>query len=310
MPVSAPLVSVVIPTYNRSRLVLEAADSVLAQSYRPLELIVVDDGSTDATGAALAGRPEARTLRQAHSGMPGQVRNAGARLARGEFLAFLDSDDLWLPQKLALQVAAAAATGAVISHTRERWLRGGRVISQRAQRHRRRGDLFLDSLRKCVIGPSTVLLRRAAFEQAGGFREDLEIAEDYELWLRLTARYRVGYVMRELVIKRAGHADQLSERYGQIEIFRLRALHDLIAAGQFGAASPRHAAACAELARKARIYAAGCRKRGRLGEAQRYEALAQRWSIDHGKAGGPEAAADCLRAAVDCRALPRQRWTR
>ena len=277
MPSCGPLVSVVIPTYNRAELVREAVASVLAQNYRPLELIVVDDGSDDATGDTLARYPEVRVLRQAHTGMPGQVRNAGARLARGEYLAFLDSDDLWLPQKLARQVPAATAAGAAISHTRERWVRSGRVISQRTQRHRRSGDLFADSLRKCVIGPSTVLLRRALFEQAGGFREDLEIAEDYELWLRLTARHLVGYVEQELVIKRAGHPDQLSERYGQIEIFRLRALRDLVAAGHFAAAA-RHAAARAELARKALIYAAGCRKRGRHDEAREHDALALRWS--------------------------------
>ena len=280
---AAPLVSVVIPTYNRRELVREAVASVLAQHYQPLELIVVDDGSDDGTVTALADHPEVRLLRQAHSGMPGQARNAGARLARGEYLAFLDSDDLWLPQKLAQQVAAAVATGDAIHHTRERWLRSGRVISQRTQRHQRSGDLFAASLRKCVIGPSTVLLRRSVFEQTGGFREDLEIAEDYELWLRLTARYPVGYLEQELVIKRAGHPDQLSERYGHIEIFRLRALRDLVEGGCFAPA--RHVAAGAELARKARIYAAGCRKRGRPTEAREYEALARRWS--DGAGNGP-----------------------
>ena len=279
----------VIPTYNRARLVQEAVASVLAQSYRPLELIVVDDGSTDATGAALAGRREVRLLRQWHTGMPGQVRNAGVRLARGEFLAFLDSDDLWQPRKLERQVAAATAAGGTIWHTRERWVRSGRVISQRSQRHRRSGDLFEESLRKCVVGPSTVLLHRAAFIRAGGFREELEVAEDYELWLRLTARYRVGYLDQELVIKRAGHADQLSERYGQIEIFRLRALHDLVAAGHFGAGS-RHRAACEELVRKAGIYAAGCRKRGRLAEARHYEALARFWRAAGDGAHAPPSA--------------------
>ena len=291
---STPLVSVVIPTYNRAQLVREAVDSVLAQSYRPLELIVVDDGSTDATGDSLALRPEVRVRRQPHTGMPGQARNAGVRLACGEYLAFLDSDDLWLPHKLERQVAAATAAGGAIWHARERWVRSGRVISQRSQRHRRSGDLFADSLRKCVIGPSTVLLRRAVFEQAGGFREDLEVAEDYELWLRLTAHNPVGYLEQELVIKRAGHSDQLSERYGQIEIYRLRALHDLVAAGHFGAAS-RHRAACEELVRKARIYAAGCRKRGRLGEARSYEAMARRWRVapdgaPDGAPGAPPAA--------------------
>ena len=157
------------------------------------------------------------------------------------------------------------------------------MVSQRAQHHRWSGDLFADSLRKCVIGPSTVLLRRTVFEAAGGFREDLQVAEDYELWLRLTARHRVGYLDRELVIKRAGHGDQLSERFGQIEIFRLRALRDLVEGGQLDA--HHHPAACAELARKARIYAAGCRKRGRAGEARRYEELAAVWSASGADAG-------------------------
>ena len=311
---SQPLVSVVIPAYNRAALLREAVASVLAQSYAAFELIVVDDGSTDATAAFLRTACEVRLVRQDHTGMPGQARNAGARVARGEYLAFLDSDDLWLPHKLAVQVAAAAAAGDAINHTRERWLRGGRVISQRGHRHRRSGDLFTDSLRKCIIGPSTVLLRREVFEAAGGFREDLEIAEDYELWLRLTARHPVGYVERESVIKRAGHGDQLSERYGHIELFRLHALRGLLEQDhrQHDKAAPAHiravgsirpnvwqegvatacftprqrAAAAAELARKARIYAAGCRKRGRTTEADRYDALAQQWAATCGAAAG------------------------
>ena len=260
---------------------------MLAQSYAALELIVVDDGSTDATAACLRsflGLRGLRVVRQDHTGMPGQARNAGVRVARGEYLAFLDSDDLWLPHKLALQVPAALAAGAAVTHARERWVRNGRVISQRRQRHRRSGDLFADSLRKCVIGPSTVLLRRDVFTESGGFRDDLEIAEDYELWLRLTARHAVAYVERESVIKRAGHGDQLSERYGHIELFRLRALHGLVEGRCLPPA--RHAAAAAELARKARIYAAGCRKRGRTAEAPRYDALAHRWSaasVDGGR---------------------------
>ena len=273
---SQPLVSVVVPTYNRAALLREAVASVQRQSYAPLELIVVDDGSTDATAAGLRPLSAVRLVRQDHTGMPGQARNAGARVARGEYLAFLDSDDLWLPHKLAVQVPVALAAGAAITHTRERWIRNGRIVSQRRQRHRRRGDLFAESLRKCVIGPSTVLLRREVFEEAGGFRADLEIAEDYELWLRLTARHPVAYVERESVIKRAGHGDQLSERYGHIELFRLRALRDLVEGRCFAPA--RHAAAAAELARKARIYAAGCRKRARTAEAEHYETLARRWT--------------------------------
>ncbi len=272
-----PLVSVVVPTYNRLSLLQEAVGSVLAQSFRDRELIVVDDGSTDGTeayGQALRGTG-VRYLRRRHSGRPGAVRNAGAALARGRFLAFLDSDDLWLSEKLELQLSRLREQAGVrICHTRELWLRQGRRVSQSGQRHRREGDLFADSLRKCIIGPSTVLVDRALFQAAGGFREDLEIAEDYELWLRLTAREKVTYLDRPLVVKRAGHPGQLSEKYGQIEIFRIRAL--LLFLGDQTLPAENRRLAAAELARKCRIHAAGCRKRGREEEARQVLELAEK----------------------------------
>jgi glycosyltransferase involved in cell wall biosynthesis len=251
---------------------------VLDQTLSPAEIIVVDDGSTDGTPAWLAARAAEnsalRFLPLEHSGFPGRARNAGARAARGRYLAFLDSDDLWEPRKLARQLAFFEAHPDIrICHTRERWLRGSREVSQAGQRHRTSGDIFRDALKKCVIGPSTVMLKRSLFEELGSFREDLEIAEDYELWLRLASRHPVGYIDEALTLKRAGHGGQLSEKYSQIEIFRLRALRDLVEAGWFSE-ERRLRAAAAELARKCRIYAAGCRRRGRLAEAGRYTALA------------------------------------
>ena len=294
-----PRVSVIICVYNRAVQVISCLESPLLLEGDDIEIVVVDDGSTDGTAASveswIAKRDSAETVRLVRrpNGGAAAARTTGlAAVEDSPYVAFLDSDDLWLPHKLAVQVAAATAAGDAIIHTRERWLRDGRVVSQRGQRHRRSGDLFADSLRKCVIGPSTVLLRREVFEAAGGFREDLEIAEDYELWLRLTARHPVGYVERESVIKRAGHGDQLSERYGHIELFRLCALRDLLErADRRHFTPPQRAAAAAELARKARIYAAGCRKRGRTAEAARYDALAHRWSARPGNgADAPEAA--------------------
>jgi hypothetical protein len=130
-------------------------------------------------------------------------------------------------------------------------------------------------LRKCVIGPSTVVLPRQTLTGVGGFREDLEVAEDYELWLRIVDTAPVAYVEEPLTTKRAGHGDQLSERYGKIELFRIRALRDLVDRHVF---TPEHQSmAREELARKCRIYATGCSKRGRAGEAAEYEELAQRY---------------------------------
>ena len=135
--------------------------------------------------------------------------------------------------------------------------------------------VFEDSLRKCIMGPSTVVMERALFEETDGFREDLQIAEDYEYWLRITARHEVGYIDEPLTIKRAGHGDQLSEMHGHIEYFRIQALRDLVEAGAFPVDLMQLAAA--ELARKCGIYAAGARKRGKHGEAGRYEADASRY---------------------------------
>lgn len=289
-----PLVSVIIPVYNRPLLLREAAESVFAQTFPDFELIIVDDGSDDGTPGTIEelrrrGRDRIRAVRQAHTGMPGQVRNRGAAEARGNYIAFLDSDDLWMPEKLTRQIDvfrnnSAAGSGRSggpplrLCHTREIWLRGGKEISQAGQRHRRRGDIFRDALQKCIIGPSTVVMERSLFIESGGFREDLEIAEDYEFWLRFTDAYPVEYIDEPLVVKRAGGWEQLSEKYGHIEYFRLRGLKRLVDSGTFTGEHRRLAEA--ELSEKCRIYAAGCRKRGRSEEAEEYGELAREYRPD------------------------------
>ncbi len=276
---TSPAVSVIIPVYNRYELLKEAAATVMSQSLTNIELIVVDDGSTDMTstiGLYYKNDPRFRYIKIEHSGMPGYVRNIGVKAAQGALIAFLDSDDLWMKDKLEKQAVFLKENPNIpLVHTRERWIRNGREVSQKGQKYRRSGMIFTDALVKCIVGPSTVVLERALFLEAGGFREDLEIAEDYELWLRITDRNEVGYIDEPLVTKRAGHGDQLSEKYGQIEIFRIRALLDLVEANYFK--GPHRGKAKEELARKCRIYAAGCRKRGKYEEGSQYEKLARRF---------------------------------
>lgn len=274
-------ISVIIPTYNRAELVLQAVESVLAQTRPADEIIVVDDGSSDDTLQLLSpleDRGRVRLLSCQHSGMPGAVRNRGVEAAGGDYIAFLDSDDLWRPEKLAAQIAHGPSR---LVHTRELWNRSGREISQKSQRHARSGNMFADALKKCIIGPSTVLLQRSLLEACGGFREDVQVAEDYELWLHLTAKCDVQYVDRPLVEKRAGHGGQLSERFGAIEYFRLRSLLDFcgyhehmpappglpgLAANAArraeGLREPQRQAAVEELGYKLRVFAAGAEKRG------------------------------------------------
>ena len=160
-------------------------------------------------------------------------------------------------------------------------MRAGREVSQAGQRHRREGDVFADSLKKCVIGPSTVMLEKTFFERQGGFREDLEIAEDYELWLRMSFSQNAAYLDEALTVKRAALANdgagQLSQKYGQIEVFRIRALRELVEGAAFAGEPERDALARAELGRKCAIYALGCGKRGKTEEARAYGELARRY---------------------------------
>lgn len=273
------LVSAVIPVYNRRTHIDGAIASVLDQALPPgtsLELIVVDDGSTDGTADRVATwvRRDTRVslVPINRVGTPGGARNRGVAVARGEVVAFLDSDDRWYPGKIASQLPLHER-GSVFSHTRERWIREASVreVSQAKQNHQREGDPFSDALKKCIFGPSTVMINRGVYHRLGGFRDDLEVAEDYEFWLRVICHAPVAYVDHALTEKRAGPWDQLSERYGHIEGFRIDALRDLVDTAYFRRfrSSGDQRVATSELVRKMRVFAAGARKRGRIVEAKR-----------------------------------------
>lgn len=276
---SSPVVSVIIPVYNRFEMAKEAVASVIGQTYRDLELIIVDDGSIDMTPLLptyFADDLRVKYIKLKHSGMPGLVRNKGVDVARGKYIAFLDSDDLWVSGKLESQMKYLAKNPSCkIVHSRETWIRNGKTVSQAGFNHRRFGDIFEDALEKCIVGPSTVLIEKKLYEELGGFRDDLEIAEDYELWLRLCNSNSIGYIDEPLITKRAGHGDQLSEKYGQIEIFRIRGLQNLVEQRYFSPENQKLAEQ--ELAKKCRIYAAGCRKRNKTIEAAIHESIAVKY---------------------------------
>ena len=269
-----PLVSVIIPTLNRRDLVCQAVASVLAQHDASLEVIVVDDGSTDGTRAALqAFGGRVRYAYQPTRGVSA-ARNCGVALATGTWLAFLDSDDLWRRAKLARQLAYHARNPMLrVSQTGEIWIRNGVRVNPCLHHQKPAGDIFAPSLARCVVSPSAVMLHRDLFAALGGFDEGLPACEDYDLWLRLSLREPVGLLDEPLVIKRGGHADQLSRRHWGMDRFRVAALTKLLAANELG--GPRREVALAILQRKCRVLAQGAARRGRGDEAERYLALAQ-----------------------------------
>jgi glycosyltransferase involved in cell wall biosynthesis len=267
----APRVSVVIPTYNRAWSLATAIDSVLSQDFDAFETIVVDDGSTDGTRALLAGYGAAlRVIQQANRGVSA-ARNAGIRAAAAPLVALLDSDDYWLPGKLAVQTAFFDQNPeAVICQTEELWIRNGVRVNS-GKRHRKRGGMIFEpSLGLCLVSPSAVMLRRSLFESVGFFDEQLPACEDYDLWLRISCRHPVHLIDRPLIVKRGGHPDQLSRAPG-LDRHRIHAICRLLAQNVLTADQRR--AAWEALAAKCAVYAAGCRKRGRPDEAQRCLAL-------------------------------------
>ena len=283
----APLVSVIIPTYNRADLVRQALASVKAQTYRDFEIVVVDDGGTDGTYEVLSADRELRVLRHPDRRGVSAARNLGVAEARGEWLAFLDSDDLWLPDKLARQISwLESQPELLICQTDETWVRRGVRVNKPAAHRKVAGRIFLPSLARCMISPSAVILNRRLLQDHGAFDATLPAAEDYDLWLRLTWRYEVGLVDEPLVIKRGGHPDQLSAQWG-IDRFRIRALVKLLAEPDLPEAYAR--AARQMLAAKCAIYAQGCDKRGRQTEAAWYGNLSRATGLAPGSKALPGA---------------------
>ena len=269
-----PEVSVILPTYNRGWILKEAIDSILAQEFKDFELIVVDDGSTDNTGEILDSyEQDIQVLRQSNKGVSA-ARNRGIDAAEGRLVAFLDSDDLWLPRKLSSQVDFFNSNpAAVINQTEEIWVRNGVRVNPKTRHHKFSGMIFERSLALCLVSPSAVMIKKNLFSEVGVFDENLPACEDYDLWLRISCRYPVHLIETPLIMKRGGHADQLSKAHG-LDKYRIQALKKIIASGHLEPDSYR--AAVRTLQEKCAIFATGCRKRGKDAEAKYYEELARR----------------------------------
>ena len=270
-----PLVTVIIPTYNRGWIIQEAIDSVLKQDFNDFELIVVDDGSDDNTPEILRGYGKAiKVLRQSNRGVSA-ARNRGIAEASGRLIAFLDSDDLWLPGKLSTQVKFFETNSdALINQTQELWIRNGLRANPKKRHHKFSGMIFKRSLELCLVSPSAVMIAKKLFNTVGVFDEHLPACEDYDLWLRISCRYPVHLTDAPLVIKRGGHDDQLSKAAG-LDKYRIRSLVKIIESELL--LPEQYQAAITTLKEKCAVYAGGCRRRGRKQEAEYFYELAEKY---------------------------------
>ena len=264
-------IAAIIPTRDRAEMTERAVRSVLSQTHKPDEVIVVDDGSVDGTGERLRQIFPEITLHRLEGIGVSAARNHAIRSARSEWLAFLDSDDEWLPEKLEAQRAALAEEPEfLLCHCDEIWIRNGRRVNP-GQRHRKAGgQIFRKCLPLCAISPSAAMIHRSLFDEVGLFDESLPACEDYDLWLRICSRRPVLYVDRQLLLKYGGHADQLS-RTEALDRYRIRALAKLINSEKL--TREDHEAATTTLLEKIKIYLKGVKKRGRVSEARELEAL-------------------------------------
>lgn len=223
-------VSAIIPTYNRPETTIRAIKSILAQTRPCDEILVIDDCSTDGSFRIIKDfiktKPLANikiTKLDQNKGVSA-ARNEGIKIAQNPWLAFLDSDDEWAPDKLEKQMTSLLDSGLFISHTDESWIRNGKVINQKKQHQKFGGYVYAKAIKMCFIGPSTSIIHQSVFEDAGLFDEDFIVCEDYDLWLRVTPKYEVHYVSEPLLIKYGGHEDQLSTAFKGMDYWRAKAL--------------------------------------------------------------------------------------
>ena len=271
-------ISVIIPTYNRKHTLQRAIDSVLAQTFKPFEIIIVDDGSKDGTKEwLLQNYPSVQYIHQPNNGVS-SARNKGIQISQGSWIALLDSDDEWMPEKLEYQSRFLEMNrDSSFCHTNEIWIRNGVRVNQMKKHKKYGGDIFKHCLDICRISPSSSIIKKDVFEEVGAFDESLTVCEDYDLWLRVTAKFNILFLDEPLIKKYGGHLDQLSRVPEGIEQYRIRSLEKILSMGLLTKTQFRSAKDM--LIHKLNIYAKGLKKRDKYEELTSTEKKIQDWLI-------------------------------
>ncbi len=274
---SSVVVSVVIPTWNRSRVITKAIQSVLLQKKIDWELIIVDDGSTDDTLDVIQDFIKDNRISYIyldHSGVS-RARNKGVEVSKGKWISFLDSDDEWKKDKLFKQYQAIKFSQFVWNQTKEIWIRNGLFVNQPKLTQKKAGCIFNLCLDRCMVTPSSVMIKKSIFEKMGGFDEKYQTCEDYELWLRFSSQFEIGLIEENLLIRHGGHADQLSTLYPSMDRFRIQAIDKILNSKVL---TLEQSQACLQvIKKKLQIYLQGCEKRQKWEEKPRWEKLYQKY---------------------------------
>jgi len=273
-------ISVIIPTYNRCDLLKRAINSVIKQTITPKEIIIVDNGSTDQTYQMVSSLfPEINYFIEKKRGVSA-ARNKGILESKSKWIAFLDSDDAWKPTKLEKQMEYSVFNQDKyrIIHTDETWYRNKKFLNQLKKHKKSGGNIFKNSLQLCCISPSSVVLKKQIFEEYGLFDENLEVCEDYDMWIRITAKEEVGFLDSPLVLKYGGHSDQLSKKFWGMDRFRIKSLEKNLKNEHFSKSQKINV--LDTLIEKLTIVSDGALKRGNKEIFKKYNGKLQDWSIE------------------------------
>ena len=273
-------ISVIIPTYNRCDLLKRAINSVIKQTITPKEIIIVDNGSTDQTYQMVSSLfPEINYFIEKKRGVSA-ARNKGILESKSKWIAFLDSDDAWKPTKLEKQMEFSIFNQDKyrIIHTNENWYRNKKFLNQLKKHKKSGGNIFKNSLQLCCISPSSVVLKKQIFDDYGLFDENLEVCEDYDMWIRITSKEEVGFLDSPLVLKYGGHSDQLSKKFWGMDRFRIKSLEKNLKNELFSKSQKINV--LDTLIEKLTIVSDGALKRGNKEIFKKYNCKLQDWSIE------------------------------
>ena len=270
-------ISVVIPTLNRINTLQRALDSVINQTYKPAEIIVVDNGSSDGTLKFLREQyPKITILTENKLGVS-SARNKGIKKSINQWIALLDSDDAWHPRKLEIQTSMldSALKEYNLIHTDEVWFRNNKHINQMKKHKKQGGYIFERCLSLCCISPSSVLFKKNILDKFGLFDESLPVCEDYDMWLKICSSEEVLFAQDKLTYKYGGHKDQLSKSYWGMDRFRIKSIENIIK--NFDLTYKQKKQAKKELIKKLKIIINGAFKRNNLSIVNEFSTKLEYW---------------------------------
>ena len=270
-------VSVIIPTLNRINTLQRAIDSVIAQSFKSIEIIVVDNGSSDGSVKMLKKYyPTVKVIHEHKVGVSAS-RNKGIKYASSPWIAFLDSDDAWDQNKLEKQINLLHNSHDKyrLIHTNEIWIRNGKKINQMKKHQKFGGYIFNECLSLCCVSPSSVLIDRSIFDDIGLFNENLPVCEDYDMWLRICSKEEVLFLDEKLTLKYGGHKDQLSKSHWGMDRFRVSSIENLIL--NYDLNTDQKNKSMATLIKKLKIIINGAKKRNNSSVINEYTKKLKYW---------------------------------